>query len=250
MINFGSISVRNKHKKNCLFIWISPPLLIPWWESLKAHVCPLSYSTYLYPHSLQSDAFLTSSYADDFTVSCSNSNVDQMAESLSAYSPIIEEWADERGLAISAPKSTITLFTPQFAQSNTHTQVTLNISILPLEKTSCILRVTFVQDHLSLISSQYVARALQSNNPSHSVVTYLSGSRNRIFFLQNFVYYIIILKYYFALFFLLEKKEICITNELIVYELLLIKMNIKVLSIIYERGSVVLLVKNIKWEWN
>ena len=55
------------------------------------------------------DASLLHSYADDFTISCSNSKVDQMAEALSARSPIIEDWADERGLAISAPKSTITL---------------------------------------------------------------------------------------------------------------------------------------------
>ena len=48
-----------------------------------------------------------------------------------------------RALAISAPKSTITLFTPQFAQSETHPQVTLNNSILHLEKTACMLGVTF-----------------------------------------------------------------------------------------------------------
>ena len=66
-----------------------------------------------------------------------------MAESLSAYSPIIEEWADERGLAIFAPKSIITLFTPQFVQSNTHPQVSLHNSILPQERTPCILGVTF-----------------------------------------------------------------------------------------------------------
>ena len=39
----------------------------------------------------QSDNFLTNFYADNFTVSCSNSNVDQMAEALSAHSSIIEE---------------------------------------------------------------------------------------------------------------------------------------------------------------
>lgn len=48
-----------------------------------------------------------------------------MAEALNAHSSNIEEWADERGLAIFALESTITLFTPQFAQSNTHPQVTL-----------------------------------------------------------------------------------------------------------------------------
>ena len=60
----------------------------------------------------QSDNLLANFYADDFTVSCSNSNVDQMAEALSAHLPNIEEWADERGLPISAPKSTITLLVP------------------------------------------------------------------------------------------------------------------------------------------
>ena len=60
-----------------------------------------------------------------------------MAEAISVHSPIIEEWLDEQDLAISALKSTITLFIPQFAQSNTHPRVTLNNSILPLERTPC-----------------------------------------------------------------------------------------------------------------
>ena len=42
-----------------------------------------------------------------------------------------------------SPKSTITLFTPQFSKSNTHPQVTLNNSILPLEWTPCPLGVSF-----------------------------------------------------------------------------------------------------------
>ena len=50
---------------------------------------------------------------------------------------------DERGSAISAPKSNITFFTPQFAQIKTHHQVTLNICLLPLERTPLILGVTF-----------------------------------------------------------------------------------------------------------
>ena len=53
----------------------------------------------------KSDDFLTSSYADDFTISCSNSHVDQMAEAFYAHSPIIEEWTDTRGLAISPSPS-------------------------------------------------------------------------------------------------------------------------------------------------
>ena len=40
-------------------------------------------------------------------------------------------------------KFTITLFIPQFAQSSTHIQVTLNNYLLRLKKTPCILGVTF-----------------------------------------------------------------------------------------------------------
>ena len=74
----------------------------------------------------QSDNLLTNSYADDFTVSCSDSNVDQMAEALTVHSSNIDEWADERSLVISAPKSIITLFIPNFEQSDTHSRVILN----------------------------------------------------------------------------------------------------------------------------
>ena len=67
----------------------------------------------------------------DVQVAVSTSNVAQMTDALTAHSSNIEECADERDLAISAPKSTITLFTPQFAQSNTHPQVTEQILTTP-----------------------------------------------------------------------------------------------------------------------
>ena len=44
----------------------------------------------------QSDNLLTNFYADDFTVSCPNSNVAQMAEALTAHVSIIKELADQR----------------------------------------------------------------------------------------------------------------------------------------------------------
>ena len=100
-----------------------------------------NFFVFTYP---QSDDFLTNAdtflltYADNF---CFLFQLQH--EAFSAHSSNIEEWADERGLVISAPKLTITLFTPQFAQSNTHPQITLNSSILPLERTPCIIRVTF-----------------------------------------------------------------------------------------------------------
>ena len=88
-----------------------------------------------------------------------------MAEALSAHLPNIVEWVNERSLAISTPKSTITLITPQFAQSNTHPQVTLNNYILPLERIPCILGVTFDPDFkLNAHVKSSVTRALPRIN--------------------------------------------------------------------------------------
>ena len=48
-----------------------------------------------------------------------------------------------------------------------------------------------VQDHLSLISSQYLVRAFQLNNLSHSIVTSLSGNRNMKHTIQSrFLHYV------------------------------------------------------------
>ena len=64
----------------------------------------------------QSNKLLTN-FSDDFTVACSNFNVDQIVEALAARSSNIEERADRWGLAISAPKSTISpsLYSPLFS---------------------------------------------------------------------------------------------------------------------------------------
>ena len=103
-------------------------------RSLRVPVYPLPYSTSLPPHSPNPTTFSPTPM-----LMTSLFSVDQIAETFTAHLTNIEELADEGGLAISAPKSAITLFTPQFAQSHTHPQVTLNKSILPLERTPCIL---------------------------------------------------------------------------------------------------------------
>ena len=81
-----------------------------------------------------------------------------MAEDVTANSLNIEEWANERGLVISATKSTITLFTFQFAQPNTHIQVILKNSMLPLERTPCILGVAFDHCHVKSLVTQSLPR--------------------------------------------------------------------------------------------
>ena len=92
-----------------------------------------------YPPSPQ----LTSSYADDFTDSFSSPDIQTAVSALTTHSDHVVEWARERGLTISAPKSSVTLFTSHTHQSHTHPTVSLDNTILPLERNPRILGVTF-----------------------------------------------------------------------------------------------------------
>ena len=92
---------------------------------------------------------MMSSYVDDFTVSA----------------PFI-----------SGPKSTTILFTPQLAQSNTHHQVTLNNSILPMERTPCILGMT-LDPHIKFNVRSLVDHALPRNNTLKALTDTNWGSK-------------------------------------------------------------------------
>ena len=89
------------------------------------------------------DDHLTLSYADDFTDSITSRNYRDATPALTHQATRVQQWADERGLALSAPKSTITLFTPQTAEVHDHPEVHLNNTPLPLERNPRILGVTF-----------------------------------------------------------------------------------------------------------
>ena len=62
---------------------------------------------FMQPQSYQ----LAKSYTDDFTDFYFNSKISQMTEILTDHASSVETWEDEREVTISAPKSTITLFT-------------------------------------------------------------------------------------------------------------------------------------------
>ena len=89
------------------------------------------------------DDHLTLSYADDFTDSITSRNYRDATPALTRQATRVQQWADDRGLALSAPKSTITLFTPQRSEVHDHPEVRLNNTPLPLERNPRILGVTF-----------------------------------------------------------------------------------------------------------
>ena len=102
---------------------------------------PVLFNYYVstYPSSSE----LCTSYADDFTAGASDTAVDRAAATLAEHAEDVADWAQERSLLISARKSTVTLFTPEFRQSHLHPIVPINGTPLPLERHPKILGVTF-----------------------------------------------------------------------------------------------------------
>ena len=122
-----------------------------------------------YPSSPQ----LTSSYADDFTDSFSSPDVSTAAGALTAHSNHVVGWARERGLAISLPKSSVTLFTSHTHQSHTHPTVLLDNTPLPLDRNPRILGVTF-DPHFTF--SPHISSIINRTSPRLNILRALAGT--------------------------------------------------------------------------
>ena len=89
------------------------------------------------------NAELQIGYADDVHAAASSVNPQTAATSLTAHAEAVGDWARERDLQISAPKSHVTLFTPHSHQAHLHPSISLQGSPLPLERHPKLLGVTF-----------------------------------------------------------------------------------------------------------
>ena len=82
-------------------------------------------------------------------------------------------WAQERGLAISLPKSSVTLFTSHTHQSYTHPTVLLDNSPLPLDRNPRILGVTF-DPHFTF--SPQISSIIKRTSPRLNILRALAGT--------------------------------------------------------------------------
>ena len=62
---------------------------------------------------------------------------------LAAQAAVVEQWASDRQLQLSAQKSTLTLFSSQTRELNSHPAIPFNNPNLPLEKNPKVLGMTF-----------------------------------------------------------------------------------------------------------
>ena len=80
-------------------------------------------------------------YADDITVWASGPNIPLLESMIHSYLREVDIYLKEYSLLISAPKSTVTFFTSDLHQFQTHPDITLEDTQLPLERSPKILGV-------------------------------------------------------------------------------------------------------------
>ena len=80
-------------------------------------------------------------YVDDITVWTSGPKIPQLESMINSYLRDVSIYLKEYSLLISAPKSTVTLFIPAKHQFQTHSDITLEDTQLPLEFSPKILGV-------------------------------------------------------------------------------------------------------------
>ena len=78
-------------------------------------------------------------YADDITVWATGPKIPQLESMINIYLREVSIYLKDNSLLISAPKSTVTLFTPDKHQFQMHPDITLEDTQLPLECSSKIL---------------------------------------------------------------------------------------------------------------
>ena len=80
-------------------------------------------------------------YADDITVWASRGQIPVLEQQINSFREEMSTFLKENSLLISAPKSTVTLFTPNLFQARIHPKIAIADAILPLECTLEILGV-------------------------------------------------------------------------------------------------------------
>jgi hypothetical protein len=102
---------------------------------------------------------LTEFYADNFEVAESSPSVLVLSTALSEDMTHVSKWASDKNLTIAPNKSSVTLFTPDRAQTQSHPQAFLDSVLNPLNKNPKILGSR-------LIDAEAVTKAVCDTGPN------------------------------------------------------------------------------------
>ena len=122
------------------------------------------FSFYIADMPIPTDPVKRVCYADDITVCATGVKIPDLEDSVISYLEEISAYLKDNSLLISAPKSTVTLFSPDPHQANTHPKILFEDSQLPLAQCPNILGL-YLDISLSFDKhSGYVAERVTSRN--------------------------------------------------------------------------------------
>ena len=125
---------------------------------------PSLFSFYIADMPIPTEPVKRVCYADDLTVWASGVNIPDLEVSINNYLEEITAYLKDNSLLISAPKSSVTLLTPDTHQAKIHPRIFIDNSHLPLVKFPRILGV-YLDPSLSFNKySQYVAERVSGRN--------------------------------------------------------------------------------------
>ena len=102
----------------------------PYWRTPCSKMSPTLFSFYLADMPGPTEPVKRICYADDITVWASGVKLPELKHKISDY--LMYSFLRDNSLLISAPKSTVTLFTPDPKQANTHPKIKISDAELPL----------------------------------------------------------------------------------------------------------------------
>ena len=103
-------------------------------------------------------------YADDITVWASGVQIPVLEQQIKSYLEEMSTFLKDNSLLISAPKSTVTLFTPDPFQARLHPKIAIADAILSLERTLKILGVLLDTSFAFHHHCEYVANRVSKRN--------------------------------------------------------------------------------------
>ena len=118
-------------------------------------------------------------YADDITVCASGPKIPELESMINSYLRDVGIYLKENSLLITAPKSTVSLFTPDKHQFHTHPDVTFQDAQLPLERDHgrSVLVATLLVNKISVKFTTILPPHQTTQYPSRDVMHVLEWRR-------------------------------------------------------------------------
>ena len=127
-----SCYLRGRQARTCFRGVKSPSRKVNTGVPQVSKLSPSLFSIYIADMPIPTEPVKRVCYADDLNVWATGVNIPDMGDSLNSYLEEIIAYLKDNSLLISAPQSSVTLFTPDTHQAKTHLKILIEDSQQPL----------------------------------------------------------------------------------------------------------------------